>query len=396
MTPTATGVGLGPGDVLSVGHQATRTGAPMVQLALARWVARHHGRPPRLIEMAGGTLEGEFAALGATVLGPLGSRRWMVERGLAELDRHRLAAVAATLRHGPAFARHRDVAVVHLSSVGSALALRFVPAGRRVVTHCHELGPTIDEVLSEAMWARLVDATTTWIAVSDAVAVDLVARGVRPGAVVRHPEMIDPPHPDPGATAEVRARLGVRPGELVVGMVGTTHWRKGPDLFLRLAAALRRRRPDLAVRFVWVGGASTGPELWPFEHDVARAGLGEVVSFVGEVEDPAPWFAAFDVFCLTSREDPFPLVCLEAMALGVPVVSFASGGMEELAVAGGGPNLVVVPCLDVEAMAEAVSALAADDARRGDLAGRGQAWVRAHHLTEQVAPALWATVLGTS
>jgi glycosyltransferase involved in cell wall biosynthesis len=67
-----------------------------------------------------------------------------------------------------------------------------------------------------------------------------------------------------------------------------------------------------------------------------------------------------DVFTLPSREDPFPLVVLEAMALARPVVGFDVGGVREQLDDTG----VVVDAEDVSAMANAVVALLDDEAER--------------------------------
>jgi glycosyltransferase involved in cell wall biosynthesis len=70
---------------------------------------------------------------------------------------------------------------------------------------------------------------------------------------------------------------------------------------------------------------------------------------------PADYMAAADVFVLTSREDPYPLVCLEAAALEKPIVCFEGGG--------GTPEFVeadcgfVVPYLDIIGMADRVISL---------------------------------------
>ena len=48
--------------------------------------------------------------------------------------------------------------------------------------------------------------------------------------------------------------------------------------------------------------------------------------FLGEKENPFPYLKQADIFILPSREDPFPLVCLEAMALGKPIIAFRDGG----------------------------------------------------------------------
>ena len=77
--------------------------------------------------------------------------------------------------------------------------------------------------------------------------------------------------------------------------------------------------------------------------------MTDAVHFVGELENPHPLLNACDLFCLPSREDPFPLVMLEAGALGKPMVCFdGAGGAKEFAARGAG---IVVPYLDVPAMA---------------------------------------------
>ena len=372
-------------------HETTRTGAPLVLLRWLEWLVAHRAVEVTTLSLRPGPLAGRFEALGPLVavdgIG-VGSRLLRTEAGLVAAG-WRAPAAASRLGRLRFATRHlRGFDVAWINSATAALALRVLPErSPLVVAHVHELDAAINRWLPAADRTALLTADR-WVAAASGVARNLERNGADPARVVVHHEFIDRPRPDPAGTAAVRAALGVVAGDVVVGASGSVDWRKAPELFVQLAVALRRRRPEARVRFVWVGGAGDGPGLERVGLDVARAGLGEVVSFVGEVEDPAPWFAAFDVFCLTSREDPFPLVCLEAMARGVPVVTFANGGMEELAVAGGGSNLVVVPYLDVEAMADAVVVLVEDPAARRALGDRGRDRVLTHHLTEHAAPAL--------
>ena len=89
-----------------------------------------------------------------------------------------------------------------------------------------------------------------------------------------------------------------------------------------------------------------------FVRQIEDSGLAAHVTFLGPKPNPRDWFRAGDVFLLPSREDPFPLVCLEAAEAGMPVVCFAeAGGMPDFVEDDAG---FVVPYLDVEAMAEAV------------------------------------------
>jgi glycosyltransferase involved in cell wall biosynthesis len=156
-----------------------------------------------------------------------------------------------------------------------------------------------------------------------------------------------------------RLRLGIPPDALLVGGVGTMDWRKGPDLFVQLAAMVTRRLSDRDIRFVWVGGDSDGPNRGGLVVDAQRLGLGDRISFIGPLDRPAELFAAMDVFALTSREDPFPLVMLEAASAGVPLVCFAGGGgAPEFAIPDAG---LVSPYLDVADMAESVIRLLQQD-----------------------------------
>jgi glycosyltransferase involved in cell wall biosynthesis len=92
----------------------------------------------------------------------------------------------------------------------------------------------------------------------------------------------------------------------------------------------------------------------------------------------------FDVFTLTSREDPYPAVVLEAAALGKPIVCFQQSG--------GAPEFVegdcgfVVPYLDVEAMAGRIAELLDDDDLRTRLGEAARRKVGMQHDLNRVAP----------
>ena len=90
------------------------------------------------------------------------------------------------------------------------------------------------------------------------------------------------------------------------------------------------------------------------EADIQKLGLQDKVFFTDEVEHPFSYYNTFDVFVLPSREDPFPLVCIEMGMLGKPIISFEQAtGTNEIIEQGGG---FVVPYLNIEAMADCVMA----------------------------------------
>jgi glycosyltransferase involved in cell wall biosynthesis len=91
---------------------------------------------------------------------------------------------------------------------------------------------------------------------------------------------------------------------------GTTDWWKGPDLFFeiaRLACAGDRR-----LKFVWIGG-----EPAVFMEKVRSAGLEGRILFVESRGESRRYYYLGDIFLLSSREDPCPLVALEAANAGL-------------------------------------------------------------------------------
>lgn len=127
-----------------------------------------------------------------------------------------------------------------------------------------------------------------------------------------------------------------------IGVVGSLIEGKGHDDFLRAAARLASERPELG--FVVAG---EGPERCRLEAEAADA-----VHFLGFVEDPLAVLAGLEVVVVPSHKETFSLVCLEAMALGRPLVASATGGIPEVVtdrVAG-----TLYPRGDVDALLAAV------------------------------------------
>ena len=190
--------------------------------------------------------------------------------------------------------------------------------------------------------------------------------GIAPERVEVAREFVNTTPPPP--VAEVRREdLGIPDDAVVVGSAGVMEWRKAPEYFVQLAKAAEAQAPDVPLHFVWIGGDDQGYAA-RLADEVARAGLGGRVHFPGRQSNPWDWFRLFDLFVLTSREDAFPLVCLENASVGNPVVCFDTGGMPEFV----GPDEcgAVAPFPDVEAMAARVVELARDAderRRRGDL-----------------------------
>ena len=128
---------------------------------------------------------------------------------------------------------------------------------------------------------------------------------------------------------------------------------------------------------MWLGG---GDDAFAraLQRDVSGYGLEGRVHFLPSSAQPPEFFAGLDAFCLSSREDPFPLVAVEAGAQGVPVACFkGAGGAEELVGTTGG---AVVSWGDPAAMGRTLASWGRDADFRAQL-GRGLQ-TRAHELCD--------------
>jgi glycosyltransferase involved in cell wall biosynthesis len=169
-----------------------------------------------------------------------------------------------------------------------------------------------------------------------------------------------------GGREAARAALGLPPDAPVLGNAGWLIPRKRFDVFLRVAARVRRAVP--AARFVIAGDGPERPRLAAL---AAEVGVADAVHWLGWRRDLDPVYRALDVLMFNSDWDAFGNTPIEAMSYGVPVVaSVVHGGLGE---ALSSPDLgTLLRAHDEPALTDAVVALLRDPtaARRTGRAGR--------------------------
>jgi glycosyltransferase involved in cell wall biosynthesis len=171
---------------------------------------------------------------------------------------------------------------------------------------------------------------------------------------------------------------------LSVLCVGRLVPQKGLDILVEAVAVLARR--DVDIRLVLVG---SGPLEASLRHKVRRLGLEERVRFEGAVgqDDIGRYYAGADLFCLPSFAEGVPVVLMEAMATGRPVIATRVAGIPEL-VDDGTSGLLVAPG-SVEQLVTALERLAssAELRERMGLAGRRKVEqdFDSRHCAEQAA-----------
>ncbi len=306
-----------------------------------------------------------------------------------------LIALAALTRH----LRRLQPDLVHThtakaGTVGRVAALLAAVPVRVHTFHGHVLtgyfGPAAT-ALFRRIEAALARRSTLLVAVSPRQRDELIALGVaEPERITVIPLGLDlapflnaAPH-----AGRLRAELGLSPETPLVGLVARLVPIKGVDLFLRAAALLRERIPQ--VRLVIAGD---GPEREALEGQAAALGLDGALCFLGWRHDLPALYADLDLLALSSRNEGTPVCLLEAMAAGVPVVAAAVGGV---------PDLVqdrvtgrLTPPQDAGALASAMAEVLADRPAAAAYAAAARAAVFPKHDTKTLIAGIraWYTRL---
>jgi glycosyltransferase involved in cell wall biosynthesis len=215
----------------------------------------------------------------------------------------------------------------------------------------------------------LARVTTRLVAVSPQVQDELVRLDVAPAdkfSVIRLGIDLDRRIVEPASDGlELRRAFGVPEDAFVVGWIGRmTSIKHLPDV---LAAFARLREKRVDARLVLVGD---GPDREDVEQRAHELGIARFTLYLGYQRDIAPYYALFDALLLPSGNEGTPVVAIESLAAGTPVVATRVGGIPDV-VSDGVDGLLAEPG-DVEELAAALEKLAHDAGlrERMGLAGR--------------------------
>lgn len=309
---------IGPGQgVVLVTHDLHPHGAQMLALAMTRTLCRL-GVHVEVVALGDGELKAAFANVA-----PL--------HVLARDDDAAAEALADRLVR-----RSLGTAICNTSVSGNFAAL-LRRAGADVTGLVHEMASVLaDPAVGSRAEALTRAAHRIWFPadkVADAYPYELPAGCAE---IIRPQGVYQPMTGERSSSRrqELRQRLGLPADATVALGVGFGDHRKGLDIFAEMAASSATAADGSPLHFVWVGRHDTyDPRI---AAAVDKAG-SDRLHLVGFVTDTQPYYQAADVLVLTSREDPFPSVVLEALMIGLPVVACRGRtGQDDLVLRTGG------------------------------------------------------------
>jgi glycosyltransferase involved in cell wall biosynthesis len=241
-------------------------------------------------------------------------------------------------------------AIVHAHGYKADILLSWMGAQRRLgcLATCHNwISETRKLKLFEALDKRALRHFDRVVAVSAPIARELLRAGVSAQRVSVIPNGISVPAVEDGDRVSVRAEFGVLPGGKLIVQIGRLARSKRIDLLLQAVSKL----PDDPQTHVLLAGEGEQRE---FLAQVAkRYGLERRVHFCGYRRDVGRLLAEADLMALSSELEGLPIVILEAMATGCPIVTTRVGAIPDVLT--DGHDAWIVPASDPDALRRAIS-----------------------------------------
>lgn len=182
--------------------------------------------------------------------------------------------------------------------------------------------------------------------------------------------------PDHVAPEGMRTALGIGPGDPVLLAIGRLEPQKGHRCLLDALAEVSREFPS--VRAVLLGEGSLREAL---ERQAAALGLRDAVRFVGFQANVPDWLALADISVLSSLHEGLPLVAIESLAAGRPMVATAVDGTPEVVL--DERTGLTVPPGEARPLARALCRLLGSAELRRSLALAGRTWVLENFTRER-------------
>ncbi|MGX2030828.1 glycoside hydrolase family 99-like domain-containing protein [Methylocaldum gracile] len=341
--------------VVLVTHDAYPHGAQLLALNLARTLNEEFGFHIDVVCLEDGPLKSDFA-------------RWARVHDLNGKDPRGQQAVSLAER---LYESGHRCALVNTTVSGYFLET-LASNGFRCVALIHELHGVLNQMGLQGQAKTIADHASKIVFPASEVAVSFNAIApcesakvhIRPqGLYKRRDKSVDRfTH-----RKRLRQQLGLPDDAQVVLGVGYADHRKGIDLFVDAGLEMAPRTPR--ARWVWLGHWEQGMRDHVINKLTKFPELQDRFIFPGLQTDTELFYGGADVFALTSREDPFPSVVLEALDACLPVVGFeGAGGFVGLLSEGCGR---LVPKENAEAFASAVADLLEKSGERERLGLRG-------------------------
>ena len=333
--------------ILFISHESSRTGAPLMLMYLMEWLKiNREDITFDLLTLKPGEIDSEYKKLAQQFFEIHPKSRKPFKKQLSEKVLKKVFGKQVKNTNAKTLYKIRESKydIIYANSIVSvSIACSLKNSHSKIIAHIHEMKVNVEKYLPNL--ENLIPNIDHFIAASKIVKRDLNTYSNIPLndiSVVYEASKINITKTNP-----------VKNKKFTVGASGIAGWRKGTDVFLQIANYMNRYHTEYEINFKWVGKIPKDLKI-QIESDLEKMNLEHIVQFTGEQVNPYVYYQEFDIFLMTSREDPFPLVCIETGMMGKPILCFenATGTAEILNI----HNDVIIPYLDIRGMSEQIIA----------------------------------------
>lgn len=315
--------------ILFISHESSVSGAPVLLLNLLKLLKRLEICSFIIVVKRGGVLDNYFAELGETiVLKPTG---YQINKSIAGkckdyfFYRRRLQKIQKKLL---------DCDCIFSNTVANGRLLKILSnCNKPVITYVHELNDAMKFCDIHKDTTLSLNISEVFFSPVNAVASHLTKSYQIPTKRIHQLNYyFDPVKEDLQKNKEpvkiaFLKKFNIPPNKFYVAGMGVAAFRKGIDLFIKICREVTSR--DKNIHFVWIGDFIEEKIKNEMTELIKMENAGDFLTITGFIPNAIENLLPFDVFALTSREDPYPLVMLEAAYCEIATISFSGkGGMD--------------------------------------------------------------------
>ena len=313
-------------NILFVSHDANRAGAQILLLRFLRLLKENQDFKFSILLKEGGIIESEFTEIAQTYFWKrpksYGKKSIFekLHKKLTNKNTHKIKILEIL--------KKQNFNLIISNTIANGDILPFLKIlNVPIKTYVHELEMGIQQYTKPEFFQNVKALSLSFIACAESVKQNLIKNHQVDTTLIQVlpsllPESALNYQIDKLANEKLRNQYNIPQNAFIIGGMGTVDVRKGVDIFLQVASKFKSNSD---IYFLWVGGQESEIEYKNFQIDKNRLELKNAI-FQTSVENPMDFMSIFDVFFVSSREDPYPLVVLEAAMLSKPIICFDKAG----------------------------------------------------------------------
>ena len=311
-------------NILFVSHDANRAGAQLFLLSIMRHLKSQGNNIILLVINDWGNLNETFD-------------NEFITYYLNSSIKERTSFLKFTKKNKPSLksiSENHKIDFIYVNTIASVDLLPELKStfNKPIVTHIHELSYSIAQFGSPNALELLFEYSNKIIACSKAVAenlkgfsgntdnIEIIHSFVDNESVLKISSESD--------ISKIRNKFGLKEEKTWIGACGNADWRKAPDVFVQIASETLKKTKNFG--FVWIGINFKDTLYQQLRYDCKKLGIENDIIWIEPTPEAIEIINTLDIFLVCSREDPFPLVMLEAALCSKPILGFQNtGGADE-------------------------------------------------------------------